>query len=160
MKMKIPMLAIGMLGLGAVASIGVQAFAQSTTSSAITPTATVTSTVDTPEKGDVADTNETHKHAPMGGDGIVASINGTTIVIGEEADEGGASYTVDASKVTNLPAIKVGDKIFVQGSVNGTNVSATSISLKHEGHRNEAPEAKDANGNDVETNDDATGTNQ
>lgn len=154
MKMKIPMLAAGMLGLGAIASIGVQAFAQSATPTATTPVATVTT----------SSNNETHKHASMGGDGIVTSINGTTIVMAEEADEGNASYTIDASKITNLPAIKVGDKIFVQGAVNGANVAATSISLGHPqgrwGHRDETPEAKDANGNDVETNDDATGTNQ
>jgi hypothetical protein len=62
-------------------------------------------------------------------------------VIGEESNEGGASYTVDASKatVTNSGAagtiadVKVGEKIFVQGAVSGTSVAATSISVGHPG---------------------------
>jgi hypothetical protein len=82
-----------------------------------------------------------HGHSPLGGDGIVASISGTTIVMTEESDEGGASYTIDASKasVTNNGAagsisdINVGEKIFVQGTVSGTNVAATSISVGHPG---------------------------
>ncbi len=82
-----------------------------------------------------------HGHAPLGNDGIVSSINGTSIVMVEEADEGGASYTIDASRaiITNntgagtLSDLKVGEKIFVQGTVNGTNVVATSISLGHPG---------------------------
>jgi hypothetical protein len=141
MKMKLPMLAVGMLTLGAVASVGMQAFAQTPTTTSATPTVT-TST----------DTKENH-HAPMGGDGIISAISGTTITMAEEADEGNASYTIDASAVTNMSSIKVGDKIFVEGTINGNNVVATSISLGHPGHRNEAPEAKDANGNDIETND-------
>jgi hypothetical protein len=82
----------------------------------------------------------------LGGDGVVASISGATIVIGEESDEGGAPYTVDASHATvtnngaaaTLADIKVGDKIFVQGPVTGTTVSATSVSLGHPGmHKGE-----------------------
>src|SRR5579859_7585683 len=75
-------------------------------------------------------------HAPLGGDGNVVSINGTTIVMQEESEEGGASYTVDASNATfkkngataTIADIKVGDKIFVQGTTSGTSVAATSIS--------------------------------
>jgi len=78
---------------------------------------------------------ESRGHAPLGGDGVISSINGTTIVMTEEADEGGAAYTVDASNATvtnngvagNLADLKVGDKIFVQGPVNGTNVTATAV---------------------------------
>ena len=144
MNKKTAILAASMLGFGAIASVGIQAFAQTPTTTAATPVVQASTTA--------KDTPSSH-HAPMGGDGVVASINGTTVVMSEEADEGGTSYTVDASKVTNLGTIKVGDKVFVQGTTNGTNVVATSISLKHGGDKNEAPDAKDANGNDTETND-------
>ena len=127
---------------------------------------------DTPESpNDPADndtdTNE-HGHAPLGGDGVVSSITGSTIVVSEESDEGGSSYTVDAGKATvtnngasaSLSDIKVGAEIFVQGSVHGNSVVATSISIGHSGHdresevddtdsgaaseSNEAPSASDA----------------
>jgi hypothetical protein len=137
----------GMSVVGLVAGIAGMAAAQSTTTTATPTGTTVTSstTVDTPEPGDVADVpgvaEKTHGHAPLGGDGVVASITGTTIVIGEESDEGGASYTVDASKATfsnngvvgSLSDIKVGEKVFVQGTTNGTNVIATSVSVGHPG---------------------------
>jgi hypothetical protein len=59
----------------------------------------------------------------------------------EEADEGGAVYTVNASAATfskdgataTIGDIKVGDKIFVEGTVSGTNVTATSVNLGHPG---------------------------
>jgi hypothetical protein len=78
-------------------------------------------------------------HAPLGGDGFVTAINGTNITMQEEANEGGATYTVSANNatVTNsgataaLSDIKVGDKIFVRGTTSGTNVAATSVSLGH-----------------------------
>jgi hypothetical protein len=120
----------------------------------VTPaTTSVTSqtAVDTPEAGDVADVpgvaEKGHGHAPLGGDGVVSSITGTTIVVGEESDEGGASYTIDASKATitnngaaaTLADVKVGAKIFVQGVTTGTNVVATSISVGgHGGHMDKA----------------------
>ena len=99
------------------------------------------------------DTGTTQHHAPLGGDGVVSSISGTTIVMGEESDEGGSSYTVDTSKATvtnngtsaSLSDVKVGEKIFVQGSVNGTNVTATSISLGHQG-KHEMESAADSDG--------------
>ena len=80
---------------------------------------------------------KTKGHAPLGGDGTVTAINGTTITMQEEADEGGAIYTVNAGNATitnngaaaDLSALKVGDKIFVQGATSGTNVTATSVSL-------------------------------
>lgn len=149
---------------GAMALVGLLAGAASmagaqvaTTSAPNTVVTSSTSTsVDKPESpNDPADTDkgtETHGYRPLGGDGIIASINGSTIVVGEEADEGNASYTVDASKATisgkngvavALTDLKIGDKIFVAGSVSGTNVTATSISLGH-------PHEK----NDTETNDD------
>jgi hypothetical protein len=141
--------ALGLLGAGAIGGTALMASAQSaTTAPAVITTSTNTgasSSVDTPEStNDPADTDtgtKTHGHAPLGGDGVVSSISGTSIVIGEESGEGGAPYTVDASKaiVTNngraatLADIKVGDKIFVQGAVSGTSVSATSVSLGHPG---------------------------
>ena len=127
------------------------------TTSATTPIVNSTvknQTVDTPEPGDVADATESPKaNAPLGGDGVISSISGTTIVVAEEANEGGASYTVDASKATvtnggvagSLSDLKVGTKIFVQGTVNGTNVSATSISIGHKGEH--ADKAGDSDGN-------------
>ena len=65
--------------------------------------------------------------------GKVASINGTTITI---TNGGNATYTVDASAakitkpgVTNASAsnISVGDQVVVQGTVNGTSITATSV---------------------------------
>jgi len=74
-------------------------------------------------------------HAPMGQDGNITAINGTTITLQEEADEGGTIYTVDASNATvqkdgasaQITDLKVGDKIFVDGTVNGTSVTATKV---------------------------------
>lgn len=128
--------------LGAVGSIAFQTFAAQTST---------TSTTTTPVVQNSTTTNEPmHQgHMPLGQDGIVSSVNGSTIVMGEEADEGGASYTVDASAVTQLPAIKVGDKIFVEGTVTGTTVKATSISLGHPNFR-----GHEDGTNDGETNDD------
>jgi len=155
--------------LGSVGSIAIQAYAQNST-----PTTTTTPVVQNststqnqatvndpkdlpgPDTDNVQDTNH-QGHRPLGGDGIVSSISGSTIVMGEESDEGSASYTVDASKATitnngaaaKLSDIKVGDKIFVEGPVTGTTVAATSISLGHpnfKGHEDGT--------NDGETNDD------
>ena len=126
---------------------------------------TATSAVDTPETANDpadTDTDKAHGHRPLGGDGVVASISGTTIVVSEESDEGGASYTVDASKATvtkngasaSLSDIKVGDKIFVDGAVNGNTVSATSISL---GHRGDDGDADDTDGDSASEGSEAPG---
>lgn len=96
-----------------------------------------------PAAAAVPDSARAHRHAPLGGDGIVSSINGSTIVMAEESDEGGASYTVDASNATvtkngasaSLSGIAVGDKIFVRGTTTGTNVVATSINDGHGAHK-------------------------
>lgn len=152
-------LALSLAG-GAMALVGMiggtafMASAQTSSTTAVTPaTTSVTSqtAVDTPEPGDVADTpgvaEKAHGHAPLGGDGVISSITGTTIVMGEESNEGGASYTIDASKATvtnngaagTLADVKVGEKIFVQGTTSGTNVAATSISVGgHGGHMDKA----------------------
>jgi hypothetical protein len=116
----------------------------------------------------VQNSGKQHGHAPLGNDGIVSSINGTTIIMAEEADEGGASYTIDASTATvtkdgatsDLSSIEVGDKVFVDGTVSGNTVMAKSISNGPKGHGflgQDKPDAKDANGNDIETNDDSSG---
>jgi len=76
-------------------------------------------------------------HAELGHDGNITVINGNIITMQEEADEGGASYTVDASGATitnkgataSITDLKVGDKIMVKGTVSGNNVAATSISI-------------------------------
>lgn len=125
-----PLVAVALL-TGAGAGIASLASAQSSA----TPAATVSTTTSTPDM-------KTRGHAPLGGDGNITSINGTTIVMAEEADEGGASYTVDASNATitkngtasALSALAVGDKIFVKGTTSGTNVVATSISSGHGSH--------------------------
>lgn len=126
-----PIIAGAMAVVGLIAGVATMAGAQSVSTTSSSSTA-ITSTQPS--------TQEQHGHAPLGGDGVISSINGTTIVVSEEADEGGASYTIDASKATitnkggataTLADLKIGDKIFVQGAVNGTSVSATSISLGH-----------------------------
>ena len=81
-------------------------------------------------------------HAPKGQDGNITAINGTTITLTEEADEGSTVYTVDASGATyskdgvaaTLADLKIGDKIFVDGTVSGTNVTATKVSLGRPNH--------------------------
>lgn len=84
----------------------------------------------------------------------------------EESDEGGASYTVDASNATvtnngasaSLSDIEVGDKIFVQGTVSGNNVAATSVSIGrpngmfgHRGPDNDADDATSSTNNSTTT---------
>ncbi len=163
LKKKIPSSLIvgGMALVGLIAGVATMAGAQSivthpvTTPAVSTAVTTTTPAVDTPEPGDVPDAPgaaETQKHAPLGGDGVVASINGTTIVMGEESNEGGASYTIDASKATvtnngvagSLAGVKVGEKIFVQGTTTGTNVAATSISVG--GHGSHIGKGNDTDG--------------
>jgi hypothetical protein len=114
------------------------------TAGATSPTATTAEPVTANDPADAPSAApEVHKHAPMGGDGNITAVNGTTITMTEESDEGGASYTIDASKATfdingttgSISSLKVGDKIFVQGTTNGTSVAATSVSVGHHGHR-------------------------
>ncbi len=154
-KISTTLLAGGMAVIGMIAGTAFIASAQTSSTTAVTPattSVTAQTAVDTPEPGDVADVpgvteSKTQGHAPLGGDGVVASITGTTIVMGEESNEGGASYTIDASKATvtnngaagTLADVKVGEKIFVQGTTSGTNVTATSISVGgHGGHMDKA----------------------
>jgi hypothetical protein len=127
---------LGLLG-GIAGTVALQTHAQTTVAAPASA-----ATASTPAAADAtADAARPRGHAPIGGDGNVTAISGTTITMQEEADENGASYTIDASKatVTNngasaaLSDIKVGDKIFVQGAVTGTNVVATSVSLGHPG---------------------------
>jgi len=70
--------------------------------------------------------------------GTVASISGTTLTVtGKTGPNGGTAttYTVDASNATvtksgassSVLGIAVGDTVMVQGTVSGTNVTATSI---------------------------------
>jgi hypothetical protein len=73
-------------------------------------------------------------HGGMGGSGVrgmVTAVNGSTITV---TGMDGKSYTVDASNSTagkfeTIPvsSIQVGDSIGIQGSVNGTSVTAKSI---------------------------------
>jgi hypothetical protein len=70
--------------------------------------------------------------------GTVESVNGTTLTVTSKAGPNGAAattYTVDASNATatkagaslSVSAIEVGDTVMVQGTVSGTNVTATTI---------------------------------
>src|SRR5438445_732090 len=110
LKNKLSLLLAGATALlGVVAGTAFVASAQSAPTStnapaAVTSSAAANSTVDTPETAnDPADTDtgtEKHGHMPLGNDGVVSSISGTTIIVSEESDEGGATYTIDASKAT------------------------------------------------------------
>jgi len=139
------LLAIPVLAVTALAGIVigltfmVNAQTQTPTPATATTTTTVpatTSVPDTTSPAAVTTPSTTGHHAPMGGDGNVTAINGSVITMTEEADEGGAAYTVETSGATitingaaaQISGIKVGDKIFVKGTVNGTNVIATQIS--------------------------------
>jgi hypothetical protein len=78
---------------------------------------------------------------PAGGTGIrgaVASISGTTLTVTSKAPQNGGTattYTVDASNATvtknnaasTVSGISAGDTIMVQGTVNGTSVTAKTI---------------------------------
>ena len=145
------LVSLGLVG-GIAAAIAMQTHAQDNTAATTDNTVTAptqitdvnTATTDTTTTTNPAKAEpKTRGHAPLGGDGNITAINGTTITMAEEADEGGASYTVDASQATvtnngataDISALKVGDKIFVQGTTSGTNVTATSISLGFGGCR-------------------------
>ena len=169
------MAVLGLL-VGGVAVIGIQVYAQqgsaTTTQTPTVQTQTPTQTAQVQnqdqatndsesETSGPADTNQGHK--PLGGDGVVSSISGTTIVMAEESNEGGSSYTIDASSAifTNngvsakLSDIKVGDKIFVEGNVSGNSVKATTVSLGHPGDKN-GNDANEKSG--TETNDNGSET--
>ena len=149
-------LALLAIPLAALGIVGSAAFAQTASSQATTAPVSVAQKVVDPvdTQGDAAEP-KTHGHRPLGGDGVVAAITGTTLTMAEESDEGSASYTVDASKATiskdgvaaTLSDIKVGDKVFVDGTTSGTTVVATTVSLGHPGDRghdgNEGPETND-----------------
>lgn len=149
--------------VGSVGSIAFQTFAQSATSTPASTVQTQTQATTPATTTEPAETN-THGHRPLGGDGVISSITGSTIVMAEEGDEGSASYIVDASKATvtnngvaaTLADLKVGDKVFVDGPVSGTTVTATTISLGHHGENkaNDASEGSDQGGA-PETNDSA-----
>lgn len=134
----IPVLAVAALvGLAMGITFMVNAQTQTPTITPTTTTAPATTSVpETTSPATVTAPGPTGHHAPLGGDGNVLAINDSIITMSEEADEGGAAYTVDASGATitnngavaQLSDIKIGDKIFVKGTVNGTNVIATEIS--------------------------------
>ncbi len=132
-KIPIPLFVAALIAGAGVGITGLVSAQTTTTATSVTP-ATTTNTNAPPgrELG-----RRGHKHAPLGRDGIVTSVTGTTIVMSEEANEGGASYTIDASAalftkngvVATLADIKVGDKIFIDGSTSGSTVVASKISV-------------------------------
>src|SRR5438105_601420 len=83
---------LGLVIAGAAGTIAMQTHAQTA--------ASATTNQNNASTGNTAATDQpkTRGHAPLGNDGNVTAISGTTITMQEEADEGGASYTVDASK--------------------------------------------------------------
>ena len=161
------------LFVGGVATLGLQVFAaQTATPTTVqapqvqSQTATANDPKDLPgsDTDNVQDTNH-QGHRPLGGDGIVASVSGTTVTMAEESNEGAALYTVDASNATitnngaaaSLSDIKVGEKIFVEGTTTGTSVVATSISLGHPGwHKEKGNDANEGS----ETNDSGSTSTQ
>ena len=160
-KVALPLIAGGMAVAGMIGGTAFMVNAQTATPAVSTTVAAAanTSTVvaDTPESAnDPVDTpaaaGATKQHAPIGGDGVVASVSGTTIVMAEESDEGAGSYTIDASKAAvtvngtagTIADIKAGQKIFVDGTTTGTNVVATSVSVGHPGEGKDG--ANDADG--------------
>ena len=96
-----------------------------------------------PDGGDRGqDTNQGAMRPPMmrpGVVGTVTAVSGNTITINGRTGFGSTtatiSYTIDATNATvrknnatsTIASIAVGDRIFVQGTVSGTNVTATAI---------------------------------
>ena len=131
------------LAIGAASTVALQTFAQQSNTSSSNATANPISSV----------INKI-RHAPLGKDGNVTGVSGTTITMTEEADEGGASYTIDASKASfsnngataQLSDIKVGDKVFVEGTVSGNNVAAISASVRNYGRHKDEGKNGDGDG--------------
>jgi hypothetical protein len=149
-KFLVPLLAAAVVAGGAAGLSGFASAQQApsvtptTSTSVATPTATQKSIVpDTRADGEVADAAEATTADPAGGpetnqmDFIVSAVNGTTFTVTEDNDGGTAAaaiYTIDASKASpTLTNVKVGDKIFVDGAVNGSVVSATSVTVGQPG---------------------------
>lgn len=123
------LISLGLIS-GIAATVGLQAHAAGTSG---------TATIEAEDTDQTIINTTTKGHVPLGSDGNITAIDGTTITMQEEADEGSISYTVDISNatITNnginvaISSLKIGDKIFVQGTTNGANIVATSISLGH-----------------------------
>jgi hypothetical protein len=106
--------------------------------------------------GETADDQNGQKNQGDHIDGNITAISGSTITLTEEANEGTAVLTVNTSGATfdkngvasSLGSFAVGEKIFVEGTQNGTTVTATKISSGH------PQRAEPANETDTETNDD------
>jgi Domain of unknown function (DUF5666) len=124
-KLVIPVLAVVMVG-GAVASYVGFASAQTT----------ATGTTGTSVTG--VHQNMTRPAMGPHVDGSVTAINGTTITLSHASrgtNDAATVYTVDASAAkinkngaaSTLSAISVGDQLFVEGTVSGTNVVATQV---------------------------------
>jgi hypothetical protein len=138
--LKNPVLSTAAFGLiGAAAGLAAMAAAQTVDTQTAAQASTTTAPTTQSASVGTAEAPHAHGHAPLGGDGNITAINGSTITMQEESDEGGATYTVNASSATvtkdgttaTLADLKVGDKIFVQGTTQGTTVTATTI---HSGH--------------------------
>ena len=67
--------------------------------------------------------------------GTIASVSGTTITVTGTGPNNGTTYTVDASNAkvekgnasSTISGIATGDTVMIQGTVSGTNVTATNI---------------------------------
>lgn len=78
------------------------------------------------------------QHARPGVFGTVASVNGTTLTVTSKVgpnNSAGSTYTIDASNATItkngasafVSNIVIGDTVMIQGTVSGSNVTATTI---------------------------------
>ena len=56
--------------------------------------------------------------------GTISAISGSSVTITNNSN---TAYSVDASAVKNISDLKVGDTVVVQGTINGTSVTASSI---------------------------------
>jgi len=88
------------------------------------------------QSADTSSTTQTRPGRTPHVDGTITAIDGSTITITAEANHGGGTYSIDASGATitkdnasaPLSSYAVGGKIWVEGTINGTSVTATKIS--------------------------------
>lgn len=93
--------------------------------------------------------------------GTITSINGTTLTITSKMNEPnngtGVTYTVDAAnaKITkngetiSISNLSVGDTLIIKGTVNGSNITATTINDNLEQEYNKSNPMIEGNGNPI-----------
>lgn len=99
---------------------------------------TVSTTSNASGQASVPQAGARTRHAPPAAFGKVTAISGTMITISDQKpgatsattytiDASGATVTKDRNTTSSVSAIAVGDMIAVEGTVSGTNVTATAI---------------------------------